>query len=81
MAEYGEVWFSTTTTTVDRADPLALVDPEAFRQADILVTGDVVRVGFTADGEAVFYRIFGWDSDRRALIIRRITREEADDAG
>lgn len=71
---YGDCIATHLAVIIERADPRVLITAEMlqiFPQATFLAA-DVVRVGQTADGTDVLYRITGWDARERALIGERI---------
>lgn len=75
MSEFGQIIASWAHTTVEQADPRALVSLEFFASLDpraVFVRGDRLFLGNDKDGNEVIYRVTGWHADDRALIVERV---------
>jgi len=75
VSGYGEVvltWVQgRQEPLVERADLVALCSVAVMRDTPAFVEPDLLCAGTTEDGEFVWYRIWGWEPQYKALIIKR----------
>jgi hypothetical protein len=70
---YRQVIFTRHVATVVEAPELALLSVNLLRQLDTVYFAgpDLLYIGNLEDGTKVHYRITGWDTDQKALIMQR----------